>query len=310
MTTFNGERYLLSQLDSIRNQSLKPDEVIICDDCSSDRTVEIVNNYTDTWNLKGWKLVEGEKNLGWKKNFYKAISLTKGDIVFFCDQDDIWENKKIQTMQSFLNEYEYAEVVCCTTCFIDGEDHKISVSPEALPYGSKNGPLIKKNKFDNKFIYAIMPGCTMAVKRSLIERLYPLLASDEDLMYLPHDALFWKIATIEEKAYICNMDLVRYRIHSSNSSAPQITSSYKVKTKEKRNKEIDANKKEITLIKQICMQLGDEVALEQLDSIISFCNWRKSFLERRELTKVFSYVKYYRSFKMFCGDLLLTIINK
>lgn len=93
MATYNGEKYLKEQLDSIYAQTYKNIEVIVCDDCSSDKTVEILDEYKEKYGLKYYI---NEKNLGFKKNFEKAISLCSGDFIALADQDDIWIESKIE----------------------------------------------------------------------------------------------------------------------------------------------------------------------------------------------------------------------
>lgn len=88
MTTYNGSKYIIKQLDSLKNQSRKIDELVICDDCSTDNTVELVNDYIKSNNLEGWNMYSNENNLGFINNFKQAIKKTTGDIIFLCDQDD------------------------------------------------------------------------------------------------------------------------------------------------------------------------------------------------------------------------------
>lgn len=85
MTTYNGEKYLREQLDSILNQTFSDFELIICDDCSKDATVKILEEYS--LKDKRVRYFVNEKNLGFKKNFEKAISLCSGEYVAFSDQD-------------------------------------------------------------------------------------------------------------------------------------------------------------------------------------------------------------------------------
>lgn len=102
MCTFNGEKYIKEQIESIINQSLVPDEIVICDDCSKDNTVNIIKEVLDNWSGKV-HLAVNEKNLGYRKNFEKAISLCKGNIIFLSDQDDVWNRNKIEIMVNALN---------------------------------------------------------------------------------------------------------------------------------------------------------------------------------------------------------------
>lgn len=95
MCTFNGEKYIKEQIESIINQSLVPDEIVICDDCSKDNTINIIKETLANWSGKA-NLIINEDNLGYRKNFEKAISLCNGDIIFLSDQDDVWDNCKLK----------------------------------------------------------------------------------------------------------------------------------------------------------------------------------------------------------------------
>lgn len=93
LATYNGEKYIEKQLDSIRNQTIKPDEVVIVDDKSSDRTVALINEFIAVNNLVNWKLFVNEKNVGYRKNFYNALKKVTGEVIFLSDQDDEWHKK-------------------------------------------------------------------------------------------------------------------------------------------------------------------------------------------------------------------------
>ena len=69
MATYNGQKYVLEQMESLRNQTMCIDEVIIMDDCSEDQTSQIINHYIKQYNLISWKLIQNNTNQGWKKNF-------------------------------------------------------------------------------------------------------------------------------------------------------------------------------------------------------------------------------------------------
>ena len=96
MATYNGEVYLRKQLDSILHQSLPVDEIIICDDQSSDGTVDIIQEYIKQY--PHIHLYKNEQNLGYKRNFKKALSLCSKEYIFLCDQDDIWDSDKVKEM--------------------------------------------------------------------------------------------------------------------------------------------------------------------------------------------------------------------
>ena len=98
MTTYNGERFLPEMLESLRNQTRKIDELLIFDDGSTDSTVCLIENYIDKYGLENWKIRQNEINLGWEKNFVQGLNQAKGDVIFPCDQDDIWHTDKIEKM--------------------------------------------------------------------------------------------------------------------------------------------------------------------------------------------------------------------
>ncbi|MGA7952685.1 MAG: glycosyltransferase family 2 protein [Gloeobacterales cyanobacterium] len=96
MATYNGEAYIRDQLDSLVNQTLLPQELIVCDDGSVDRTLEIVEQWSKTTAPFPVHIYRNEKRLGFADNFLQAASLCNGDLIAFCDQDDVWLPEKLQ----------------------------------------------------------------------------------------------------------------------------------------------------------------------------------------------------------------------
>ena len=88
MATYNGEKYLREQIDSILNQTFKDFNLIICDDCSKDSTWQILEEYQKKDSRI--KIIKNEKNLGYNKNFEKLLSFVKSDYFMLSDQDDFW----------------------------------------------------------------------------------------------------------------------------------------------------------------------------------------------------------------------------
>lgn len=110
LCTYNGESYIDELLLSITNQTFQPDEIIICDDKSTDDTVSKIKSVLDDW-TGNYRLVVNESNLGYKKNFQKAISLCDGDIIFLCDQDDVWDATKIAKIMTVFDYHDDALMV-------------------------------------------------------------------------------------------------------------------------------------------------------------------------------------------------------
>ena len=112
LCTYNGEKYLYEQLKSILNQTLPPDEIVICDDCSTDKTVEVIKDVFGNHKWNGsLKLFINQNNLGFRKNFEKAIGLCTGDIIFLCDQDDVWNLNKIEMIIGVFTSHTEAVLV-------------------------------------------------------------------------------------------------------------------------------------------------------------------------------------------------------
>jgi len=104
MCTYNGARYLPQQLESLVSQSRRPDQLIVCDDRSSDDTLRLLEAFA-AGSPFPVRVIANEERLGPAKNFEKAISLCDGSIIMLSDQDDIWKSHKIETLAHAFAEY-------------------------------------------------------------------------------------------------------------------------------------------------------------------------------------------------------------
>jgi len=202
MAVYNGEKYILEQLESIRKQSRKPDEVIISDDCSTDSTEDIIKSYIDKHNLKGWKYKSNPGNVGWQKNFMCAIGEATGEIIFTCDQDDVWYSFKLECMEQIMAEN--SEIMLLAS------DYDLKYKVHDFHIDAKK---LKKNQFTKKFMYVYRPGCTYCFRKSLYDT-----ARKYWFEGCPHDALMWRYANIIETLYIYSEPLIFYRRHSETAT--------------------------------------------------------------------------------------------
>lgn len=215
MATYNGEKYILKQIESIFQQSRKVDEVIFVDDCSKDKTVEIIKDFIICNQLQeNWFVYENEKNLGYKGNFKKAFEYTTGDIIILSDQDDIWEVDKTESFEQIFAKSN-ALAINASFRFIDGEDKYINETES-----NNNNNLLKKNYMPDEFVAIpfetilannISPGCTMAIAKELKD-----IFLEVSKGILPHDWELNIIAALYERLYFYNKKLTRYRIHGEN----------------------------------------------------------------------------------------------
>ena len=112
MATFNGERYLRQQLESLAAQTRLPDELIVSDDASLDSTWGILEEFAERSPFPV-RLTRNEHTFGFAQNFSRSLSLCTGDIVFLCDQDDVWLEEKISTRLQAFSENQ--DVYCLVT---------------------------------------------------------------------------------------------------------------------------------------------------------------------------------------------------
>ena len=116
LCTYNGERFLKKQIDSLLNQTYSNLQIIICDDASQNNTKAIIDSYADQRLSK----IFNQKNIGYIKNFEQAIGLCNGGFIALCDQDDIWKPHKIETM---LNNIKDAWLLFSDSELIDEDDN-------------------------------------------------------------------------------------------------------------------------------------------------------------------------------------------
>ncbi len=216
LAVYNGEKYIAALLQSLKEQMRQPDEVIIVDDLSTDRSVEIVKGFIAD-NALDWKLVENKENLGYRKNFRKAISLSSGDVIFLCDQDDIWCEDKIESIAGIFAQHSEILAVNSSFTVIDGEGN---ADPMTDRRGADNYGMLPKKavrpfvsvNLRGIFHRNISPGCTMAVRRELADDYVRLTRCE-----LPHDYELNLMAAAQNSLYFYNVPLIKYRIHGENT---------------------------------------------------------------------------------------------
>lgn len=203
MATFNGEKYIKDQLDSILAQIAPHDEVVICDDGSSDATLSIINKFNDA----RIRVFENPVRLGYVGNFERALTLSVGDYIFFSDQDDIWLPGRVNEMMNSLNENSEVLLVASNFDLIDeagvlvGEFRKLkSVSK----FRVVNIGLI----FLGRMPYY---GCTFLFKRKILNYSLPIPSGIES-----HDIWIALIANLFGGVINMPGATLQHRIHSRN----------------------------------------------------------------------------------------------
>ncbi len=153
MSTYNGERFIKEQLDSILNQTYKNVEIIIRDDGSTDKTVEIIKDYQKT--NKNIELFIGE-NLGFIKSFFELLKLAEADYYSYADQDDIWMPNKIEIAVNSLNELDDSK-----PNMVFGNSDYYDENMKFIGHGEKD----KKYSFLSALFACVGQGMTMTVNK-------------------------------------------------------------------------------------------------------------------------------------------------
>lgn len=213
MATYNGMKYIQEQLDSIRLQNMKADELIITDDASTDGTYEYIKKYIEQYELAGWRIERNVERIGYICNFNKALSMCSGDIVFTCDQDDIWHRDKIEILSRLMDGNKEIKVAASSLEFIDADGKKIT--KEYIPYNmvQVRENELKKIEFLKILEKNFFPGCTMAMRKEIVNKYCSHHNKD-----IPHDWLILMLGAEENGLYWYNSKLISYRIHGNNTA--------------------------------------------------------------------------------------------
>jgi glycosyltransferase involved in cell wall biosynthesis len=199
IATYNGEKFIEKQIDSILQQTYSNINVVVVDDCSADNTVSILNGYVARY--PHVQLYVNEQNLGYVKNFEKGMLLATGDYIAPSDQDDIWLPEKISILMREIGDHA---IVYCNSELIDDEGNKV---------GKKLSDVKKLISFDDCLNYAVgnsAPGHGMLFPRKLVQDCVPLPTM------IPHDYWLGFVATFYSCLKYIDQPLVLYRQHDAN----------------------------------------------------------------------------------------------
>ena len=201
MATYNGEKYILEQIQSILPQLGENDELIISDDMSSDVTVSIIQAVDD----ERVKLFFHKTDRGFVKNFENALSKATGDVIFLSDQDDIWMPNKVQRTLEALKKFDFVVSDCIT---INEECETISNS-RVKDYNIKTG-------FWRLMIKTRYLGCCMAFNRCVLDSALPF---PQSAYLMEHDLWLAAVGECYFKTAIISEPLIKYRRHGNNVSS-------------------------------------------------------------------------------------------
>ena len=221
LCVYNGERFLSQQLESLAAQTVLPDELVICDDASSDGSMRIVEDFAKNAPFVV-RIFKNPKNLGYIKNFEKAIGLCSMDIIFLCDQDDYWESEKLNKVLDVFDTEEEVGIVLHGFRKIDLNGAPYIEAEEKYGVNQLSANQLDEVFRSNSIEVFLLPysrawcGCMMAFRRkfnNLIIPIYPGKGHDDWILKI--------IAPLSEVRFLPEL-LLRYRIHAWNNNSHEV----------------------------------------------------------------------------------------
>lgn len=202
MATYNGEQYLKEQIDSVLAELKPGDELIVVDDASSDGTLMLLSSLT--W--PDLHVLQNPHNIGVLRTFERGLMLASGDVIFLCDQDDVWlAGKRAAFINAFAADARTL-VVVSDAQLIDANGAIFAPSFMATRGGFHGGVL--STLVRNRYL-----GCAMALRRDVLEAALPIPR------FVPmHDMWLGAVACVAGQVHYIPSPLLQYRRHGRNVS--------------------------------------------------------------------------------------------
>lgn len=253
LCTYNGERFLPQQLASIQQQTRLPDEVVVCDDQSTDRTVEMVRAFAGSVSFPV-RIFVNERNLGSAANFARAIGLCEGNLIALSDQDDIWYPIRLERSEQEFTAHPEAGLVFSDGDVIDDRDQLVGTRlwsyfgfagevRERLLAGDY--AVVVKNRF--------VTGATVMFRSELRQGCLPIGTG------WIHDEWIVAITAAVAELRPIELPLIRYRKHA----VQQVGLTPKPSFREKNRGHWSQLSKQIGLLQEICNALSAQVLSER-----------------------------------------------
>ncbi|WP_270661577.1 glycosyltransferase family 2 protein [Thomasclavelia ramosa] len=228
LATYNGEKYLADQIESIENQTYKNFRILVRDDGSTDNTMGIIEKYTSKYD-NIFLIKDNISCKSAKRNFFELMKHSTADYIMFCDQDDIWLENKIEIMYNkmILSEKIYMDSPILVASNQTVVDYKLQkMHRMSMKYDET------RLKLNHLLVDNVIPGCTMMFNKKLLTNI-KYINMDDIIM---HDWWIVLNAICFGKIVILNDELMLYRQHSNNESGAAQKNNVKLYLNKFRNK--------------------------------------------------------------------------
>lgn len=236
MCTYNGAAYVAEQLESLARQTRLPDELVVCDDNSSDETLEIVEDFARRAAFP-IRVYRNPRNLRVIKNFERAISLCQGDIIALCDQDDVWLPEKLA---HFEREFAASSEVGLVFCDLEAVDEDLrplgfrAWQSGWVEFEENERRLFDEGKALNVLLTRnVITGAAMAFRANLRPLLLPLPNIGNEVL---HDYWIGLMTASVARIKPINDTLVKYRIHTAQQASLLLPNEYRSSRHARANK--------------------------------------------------------------------------
>lgn len=214
LATYNGAQYLDEQLETLNHQTRLPDELVVVDDASTDRTVEILESFARRARFPV-EVVAQREHAGTCATFEEALRLSRGEILLICDQDDRWMPEKVAVMTERMAAQPEALLAFSDAVLVDSTGDLLSRSRWRVSgFGPREWELMARDPLGQLLARQVVSGCTAAIRRSLVDVLLPfpegLHPALPDMMY---DRWMSLVAAAAAPVVTIPERLVEYRIH-------------------------------------------------------------------------------------------------
>jgi glycosyltransferase involved in cell wall biosynthesis len=273
--TYNGEKYLREQLQSILEQTRPPDEIIISDDGSTDSTLEVVEEVrsrTGPAKTPVWKVLTRKRPLGVSGNFASALGEAQGDLIALADQDDVWETDRLEKVLKLFGDDVLLVHSDATLIDESGKKTGTLMSALRLTRGERKN-LVTGRALDVVLRRNVVTGATTMIRSSLLQQALPIPEG------WVHDEWLALVAAAQGGVVFSEDPLIRYRQHGDNEIGATKTD-YEEATRRLREKrgeffqrKLRRNEGISALIAQQPLWLG-AIARDALEGKIEFDLWR------------------------------------
>lgn len=214
LSVYNGAKYLSEQLDSLFRQTYQDFRIIIRDDCSNDNSADIIEKYCDNYPQKIIVVPNDGKNMGASNSFFELLKHSTSDLIMFCDQDDVWNNNKLEMVMDFY----YEKVETKNSPFLihtaaDVVDENLNLLEERTRQFNKSKFGMEKS-FKWQIFQNDVTGCTVMINSAMRE-----LVKDIDFLnhkVIQHDWFLAQIAYLCDAKFYYPKHTIKYRQHPAN----------------------------------------------------------------------------------------------